>query len=104
LALLTCYTRTLWTDEKLAELEGGLSKLRWDVGLSEVRREGNTITPKSHNLPFFQEHGQESQGGVGFIVHKSLVNNVVKIESVSTRVAYLTVEAMYEDISKAMHK
>jgi anti-sigma regulatory factor (Ser/Thr protein kinase) len=67
-------------------------------------RAGLPPPPKSHNLPYFQEPGQESQGGVGFIVHKSLVNKVVKIESVSTRVAYLTVEAMYEDISKTMHK
>jgi endonuclease/exonuclease/phosphatase family metal-dependent hydrolase len=130
LALATYNTRTLRTDEKIAELEEGLSKLRWDViGLSEVRREGeDTITLKSGNLLYFREGDQQSQGGVGFIVHKSLVDNVVKIESVSTRVAYLIlrvseryslkviqvyaptsthsddeVEAMYEDISKAMH-
>ncbi|XP_013144778.1 PREDICTED: uncharacterized protein LOC106108224 [Papilio polytes] len=130
LALATLNTRTLRTDERIAELEEELSRLRWDIiGLSEVRREGEeTIILKSGNLFFFREGDQQSQGGVGFIVHKSLVNNVVKIESVSTRVAYLIlriskryslkviqvyaptsthsddeVETMYEDISRAMH-
>ena len=130
LDLATYNTRTLRTDEKIAELEEELSRLRWSiVGLSEVRREGeDTIILKSGNLLYFQEGDRQSQGGVGFIVHKSLVNNVVKIESVSTRVAYLIlrissryslkviqvyaptsahpddeVETMYEDISKAMH-
>lgn len=130
LALATYNTRTLRTDEKIVELEEELSKLRWDiVGLSEVRREGeDTIILKSGNLLYFREGDQQSQGGVGFIVHKSLVNNVVKIESVSTRVVYLIlritkryslkviqvyaptstysddeVESMYEDISRAMH-
>ena len=130
LDLATFNTRTLRTDEKVVELEEGLSRLRWDiVGLSEVRREGeDSIILQSGNLLYFREGDQQSQGGVGFLVHKSLVNNVVKIESVSTRVAYLIlriskryslkviqvyaptsthsddeVETMYEDISKAMH-
>ncbi|XP_075990326.1 uncharacterized protein LOC142985977 [Anticarsia gemmatalis] len=98
-------------------------------GLSEVRRQGkDSIILKSGNLLYFREGDQQSQVGVGFIIHKSLVNNVVKIESVSTRVAYLIlkitkryslkviqvyaptsahsddeVEAMYEDISRTIH-
>ncbi|XP_028167508.1 craniofacial development protein 2-like [Ostrinia furnacalis] len=130
LALATFNTRTLRTDVRLAELEEELSRLRWDiVGLCEVRREGeDTIILKSGNLLYFREGDQQSQGGVGFIVHKSLVNNVVQIESVSARVAYLIlritkryslkviqvyapttehpddeVETMYEDISRAIH-
>jgi exonuclease III len=130
LALATFNTRTLRTDQKILELEEELGRLRWDiVGLSEVRREGeDSIILKSGNLLYFREGDQVSQGGVGFIVHKSLVNNVVKIESVSSRVAYLIlritkryslkviqvyaptsahsddeVEAMYEDISRVMH-
>lgn len=130
LDLATYNVRTLRTDEKIVELEEELSRLRWDiVGLSEVRREGeDTITLRSGNLLYFREGDHLSQGGVGFFVHKSLVNNVLKIESVSTRVAYLVlritkkyslkiiqvyaptsahsddeVETMYEDISRAMH-
>lgn len=130
LHLATYNTRTLRTDEKITELEEELSRLRWGiVGLSEVRREGeDSMILKSGNLLYFREGDQQSQGGVGFIVHKSLVSSVVKIESVSTRVAYLIlrisaryslkvvqvyaptsshpdyeVETMYEDISRAMH-
>lgn len=130
LDLVTHNVRTLRTDEKITELEEELSRLRWSiVGLSEVRREGeDTIILKSGNLLYFREGDQLSQGGVGFIVHKSLVNNVVKIESVSTRVACLIlritkryslkviqvyaptsahpddeIEAMYEDINRAIH-
>ncbi|CAH2246837.1 jg12407 [Pararge aegeria aegeria] len=126
----TYNARTLRTDEKLVELEEAVSKLRWSImGLSEVRREGeDTIILKSGNLFYNREGEQQSQGGVGFIVHKSLVNNIVRVESVSSRVAYLVlrvtkryslkvievyapttahsdkeVEALYEDISKAIH-
>nr|XP_032516092.1 uncharacterized protein LOC116769173 [Danaus plexippus plexippus] len=94
-----------------------------------VRREGqDTITLKSGNLLLYREGDQQSQGVVGFLVHKSLVNNIITIDSVSSRVAYLTlrvskryslkvvqvytptsshpdeeVESMYENISRAIH-
>ncbi|CAK1602653.1 unnamed protein product [Parnassius mnemosyne] len=128
LDLATYNARTLRTDEKILELEEEIDKLRWNViGLSEVRRKGeDTVILESGNLFYHRDH--LSQGGVGFIVHKSLVNNVVKIGSVSTRVAYLIlritkryslkviqvyaptsahpdekVEEIYEDISRAIH-
>ncbi|CAG9121819.1 unnamed protein product [Plutella xylostella] len=83
----------------------------------------------SGNLLYHREGDQLSQGGVGFIVNKSLVNNIVEIGSVSTRVAYLIlriskrysmkviqvyaptskhtddeVELAYEDVSSALRK
>ncbi len=130
LALVTHNVRTLRTDEKIIELEEALGRLHWSiVGLSEVRREGeDTITLRSGNLFYYREGEQLSQGGVGFLVHRSLVNNILTIESVSSRVAYLIlrvsnryslkviqvyaptsthpdeeVEVMYEDISRAIH-
>nr|XP_037868983.1 craniofacial development protein 2-like [Bombyx mori] len=129
LALVTYNVRTLRLDEKLIELEEEMNKLRWDViGLSEIRREGeDTKTLQSGHLFYYREGEQKSQGGVGFIVHKSLINNIVAIESVSSRVVYLVlkiskryslkivqvyapstshpddeVEATYEDISRAI--
>lgn len=83
--------RTLRIDEKIAELEEEIGKLRWDIlGLSEVRREGeDTITLKSGNLFYYREGEQQSQGCIGFVVHKFLVNNIILITSVSRRVAYL---------------
>ena len=130
LALVTHNVRTMRTDERIAELEEELSRLRWDiVGLSEVRREGeDTMTLKSGNLFYYREGDQQSQGGVGFLVHRSLINNIITIESVSSRVVYLIlriskryslkviqvyaptsshpddeVETMYEDVSRAIH-
>lgn len=44
-----------------------------------------------------------------FLVYKSFVNNVIKIENVSPKVAYLTLRVtkryslMYGDISRAVH-
>ncbi|XP_045496012.1 uncharacterized protein LOC123694588 [Colias croceus] len=83
LALVTYNARTLRTDEKIVELEEELSKLRWDViGLSEVRRQGeDTITLTSGNLFFYREGDQQSQGGIGFIVRRPLINNIISIES-----------------------
>ncbi|KAI8420615.1 hypothetical protein MSG28_007859 [Choristoneura fumiferana] len=112
------YMQQNFDDEKIIELEEELSSLRWDImGLSE-----------SGNMLFFREGDRKSQGGVGFLVRKSLINNVVKVDSVSSRVAYLIlritdryslkviqmyaptsthpddeVEAMYEEISQAIH-
>ncbi|XP_072938941.1 uncharacterized protein [Epargyreus clarus] len=130
LHLATYNTRTLRNDEKIYELEEEIGKLNWSIiGLSEVRRQGEDSTIlKSGNLLYHREGEHLSQGGVGFIVNKSLVNNIVEIKSVSPRVAYLIlrvskryslkviqvyaptsthsddeVEVMYEDISKAIH-
>ncbi|XP_059051337.1 craniofacial development protein 2-like [Achroia grisella] len=130
LTLATYNGRTLRLDEHLAQLEEELKYIRWHIlGLCEVRREGeDTMTLESGHLMYFREGEQPSQGGVGFLVHKTLINNVVEISSVSNRVAYLVlklteryslkvvqvyaptsahsddeVESMYEDISKAIH-
>ncbi|CAK1588891.1 unnamed protein product [Parnassius mnemosyne] len=91
LGLATYNARTLRTDEKMLELEEEIDKLDWNIiGLSEIRRVGeDMIIIESSNLFYHREGDHLSQGGVGFIVNKSLVNNVVNIGSVSTRVAYL---------------
>lgn len=130
LTLATYNGRTLRLDSHLAQLEVELGKIRWHVlGLSEVRREGeDTVTLESGHLMYFREGDQQSQGGVGFLVNKSLSDNVVEISSVSSRVAYLIiklteryslkvvqvyaptsahsddeVEEMFDDISRALH-
>lgn len=60
------------------------------MGLSEVRRQReDTVILRSGNLLYFRDGEELSKGGVGFIVHKSLVNNIVQIGRVSNRVAYL---------------
>ncbi|KAI8437050.1 hypothetical protein MSG28_010422 [Choristoneura fumiferana] len=56
--------------------------------LSEIHREGTIILDSGHLL-YFREDDQTSQGGVGFLVNRSLSNNIKEISSVSNRVAYL---------------
>ncbi|CAG9134977.1 unnamed protein product [Plutella xylostella] len=94
LQLATYNARTLREDEKMVELEVELSKIKWDIlGLSEVRREGeDTMTLESGHMLYHREGDQLSQGGVGFLFDKTLVNNVVEISSVSNRVAYLVLK------------
>lgn len=121
---------TLRLDEKLVELEEEMDKLRWDiVRLSEIRRQGeDTITLQSGHLFFYRVGEQKFQGGVGFTVHKSFMNNIVSFGSVSNRAACLIlriskryslkviqvyaptqthpddeVETLYEDVSRAIH-
>nr|ADI61818.1 endonuclease-reverse transcriptase [Bombyx mori] len=130
LTLATYNGRTLRLDEHLAQLESELSNIRWHIlGLSEVRREGeDTLTLESGHLFYFREGGQQSHGGVGFLVNKVLAHSVEEVSSVSNRVAYLIirlsgryslkviqvyaptsahsdeeVEDMYQDINKALH-
>ena len=129
LTLATYNGRSLRLDESLEQLEVELRNIRWHVlGLSEVRRQGeDTTTLESGHLFYFREGDHQSQGGVGFLVNKVLRDNVLEVSSVSTRVAYLVlkltkryslkvvqvyaptssysdteVEAMYEDIAKAI--
>ena len=130
LTLATYNGRTLRLDHHLSELEVELSRINWGIlGLSEVRRAGeDTLTLDSGHLLYFREGGRASQGGVGFLIHKNLTGNVVEVSSVSNRVAYLVlkltdryslkvvqvyaptsthsddeVEAMYEEISRAIY-
>ncbi|KAJ0171982.1 hypothetical protein K1T71_012745 [Dendrolimus kikuchii] len=94
LTLATYNGRTIRLDSHLTELEVELSRINWHIlGLSEVRREGeDTITLESGHLLYFREGDRASQGGVGFLVNKTLVNNVVEVNSVSNRVAYLVLK------------
>jgi hypothetical protein len=90
LTLATYNGRTLRLDSHLAQLEVELGKIRWHIlGLCEVCKEGqDTITLESSHLMYFHERDQQSQGGVGFLVNKTLADNVVENSSVSNRVAY----------------
>ncbi|XP_072931484.1 uncharacterized protein [Epargyreus clarus] len=108
---------------------GAVRGVDWRFIPPEFRRQGeDTVILKSGNLFYHRKGEHLSQGGVGFLVHKFLVNNLVTVDSVSARVAYLIlriskryslkviqvyaptsthpddeVEVMYEDISRAIH-
>lgn len=91
LTLATYNGKTIRLDHHLTQVETELEKIKWHiVGLCEVRRQGeDTVTLPSGHLFYYREGDKLSQGGVGFLVNKALLNNVVEISSVSDRVIYL---------------
>ncbi|KAJ0179398.1 hypothetical protein K1T71_005110 [Dendrolimus kikuchii] len=108
LTLATYNGRTIRLDSHLTEMELELSRINWHIlGFSEVRREGeDTVTLESGHLFYFREGDRASQGGVGFLVNKTLVNNVVEVVQVYEPTSAHSdeeVEAMYDDITKAIH-
>lgn len=93
LYIATYNARTLSTDDKLIELEEELKNIKWDViGLSEVRRIGeNQLTLNSGNVLFYV--GEEKAiRGVGFLVHKKYVKQIVDVKKISSRVIYIILQ------------
>lgn len=92
LQIITYNVRTLSTTYKLQELEEELKFLRWDIlGISEhKRKEEKELILQSGHLLYCVGTDNIHQGGVGFLIHKSHVRDVLQIQSVSPRVAYLT--------------
>ncbi|CAF4744203.1 unnamed protein product [Pieris macdunnoughi] len=82
-------TRTLRTPESLSELEVALKDLKWDVlGLSEVRRPGNSIEEHEDYIMFHKgEIG--GQRGVGFLVKTHLKNSIEDFIGMTERIAIL---------------
>jgi exonuclease III len=91
--IATYNVRTLLGEAKLVELEEELSKINWHiVGLAEVRRHGEELEIlKSGNLLYTRGRENESQSGVGFLVHKELASNVTDFKSSSDRVAMIVI-------------
>jgi hypothetical protein len=103
LTLATYNERTLRLDSHLAQLEVELGKIKWHIlGLCEVCKGEDTITLESGHLMYFHERDQQFQGGVGFLVNKTLADNVVENSSVTNRVAYLIIKLYTERYSLKM--
>ncbi|XP_030765000.1 uncharacterized protein LOC115889187 [Sitophilus oryzae] len=83
LHIATFNVQTLPKDEKLLELEEKLQHIKWDVvGLSEVRRKTEKqIELKSGNLLYHQGNNEYALGGVGFLINKRHIKNIVDIGS-----------------------
>ncbi|KAI8434265.1 hypothetical protein MSG28_012359 [Choristoneura fumiferana] len=87
--IATFNVRTLSTHTRLLELLDALENTKFDIiGLSEIRRLGNTI--EEHKDIIFHYIG-ETPGlyGVGFLVKKHLKNNIESFTGLSERVALL---------------
>ena len=90
--IATYNVRSLSTEEKLLELQEVLEKVNWDIiGMSEIRRRGEEwMTLKSGHMLYHMGETDNSTGGVGFLINRKLVSDIISITSISKRVAYLT--------------
>lgn len=90
IATINC--RSLGTTEKLQELELALDEIKWDIiGISEVRRLGERIEDHGKYILY---HIGETPGlyGVGFIVKRSLAENIQELRGISERIALLNIQ------------
>ncbi len=91
----TWNVRTLRPEGKLEELQYELERYRWHViGLSEVRWKfhGETCTDEGHKL-YYSGNDSKHEHGVGFLVHKDIVNTVMGCRPVSDRLITLRLKA-----------
>ncbi|XP_030845665.1 uncharacterized protein LOC115925828 [Strongylocentrotus purpuratus] len=76
LNIATYNVRSLLQEERLLELEEELQGIKWDiVGLGEVRRRGEELTVLKSGHHFYHiGKKNNSEAGVGFLVHKSIAD------------------------------
>ena len=89
--IATYNIRSLSSEERLLELEEELKEIKWDIlGLAETRRCGESIKKlASRNILYTNGKINKRQSGVGFLINKSLANNVTEFKSVSDRLAFI---------------
>ena len=92
--MATFNCRSLSNESRLAELEQELSKIKWDIiGLSEVRRKDeNYFDLRSKNIFYYKGNQKGQNGGVDFLIHQRLRNNIVEFEGISDRVARVVIK------------
>ena len=71
------------------------------IGLSETRRRGEQLEQLQSGHVLYTRGGEESIGGVGFMVNKSIKDRVVQYEGINSRVALITIKInkKYKDTS-----
>ena len=97
----TWNVRTLQPCGKVEELEHELKRYRWNViGLAEVRWKGNgEKTTDSGNVIWYSGLTDKRQQGVGFIVNKEIVNTVIKVDHISSRIISIRLAAVPMNIT-----
>ena len=84
----TWNVRTLSRCGKLEELSRELDRYRWDViGLAEIRwiGTGEEITDHGHKF-FYSGHDKLKRYGVEFLIRKELINSILNINMISSRI------------------
>lgn len=94
LYIATYNVRTLMSYERLIEMEKALANIKYDIiGISEVRRLGNTI--KEYKDFILCSTGQtQGRYGVGFIIRKDLKQYIESYLGISERVALLNLDIL----------
>ena len=80
---------------KLEELSYEMNRYHWNIlGLCEVQRKnfGETSTEESHKLYFSGKEDKHNQG-IGFLVHKDIVNTVMGCPPISSRLITIRLRA-----------
>ncbi len=92
LKIATYNIRTLLRDEHIQELDEELRKTRlvWDViGISEVRRPEEYFTTLQSGHLLYHSRTNSGQAGVGFLINRKWKDHIVRVNSISPRVAEL---------------
>ena len=92
----TWNTRTLRAAGKLQEPTHEMDRYRWNIlGLCEMRWKnyGEATTEKGHKI-FFSGKENKHEHGVGFLVHKDIVNTVMGCRPVSSRLIAICLRAV----------
>ena len=91
----TWKVRTLRAAGKLKELTHEMERYRWNLlGLAEMRWKsfGETSTEGGHKVYFSGKKDKHEQG-VGFLVHKDIVNTVMGCRPISSRLITIRLKA-----------
>ena len=91
----TWNVRTLRAAGKLNELTHEMERYRWNLlGLAELRWKsfGETSTEEAHKV-YFSGKKDKHQHGVGFLVHKDIVNTVMGCRPISSRLITIRLKA-----------
>lgn len=68
----------------------GLSKISWDIRLTETRRKGeNRIELISGNILYSKGNPDDTKNGVGIIINKRISKHVQTVKRISDRVSYM---------------
>ena len=93
LNICTYNALSLSSDDRMIELEEEILRIKWNIiGLSEVHRKGKgsiILNNTGHTVYYSGSH--EQRHGVGFVVNKNIVHNVISFRGLSDGVAKLTV-------------
>ena len=92
----TWNTRTLRTAGELQELTHEMDRYIWNIlGLYEIRWKnfGETTTEEGRKV-FFSGKEDKHEHGVGFLVHKDIVNTVMGCRPVSSRLITIRLRAI----------